>query len=236
MSVNFYDDLGVMLSFDFHAYPTGGISAPLPHLVSARNDRFLATAWKRTPTVTHNTFPMIQKGHDLLLFEHLPCVPPVGPNPPGVVADGAAILIGASSKANFAVHKVTGEGEPLATCVDGMTGLNSNCTTPAIPIGYVFQLCSVVTQPTLGDYVGWVAQLAVSDLITRTSRAGWAGGNPIPVAMGKALVKWLPEILKEQRKAVPGLDVPADIPGEVGKTLGELADRLVDPVDAEKSW
>jgi hypothetical protein len=235
MSVNFYDDTGVMLAIDFHAYPTGGVTAPLPHLVSAPMSRIMATSWKRTSTVTSRTFPMIQKGHDLLFFEHLPLVPPAG-NPPGIAADAVAIRLGASSKANFAVHKVTGEGEPLATCVDGSTGLNSNCTSPALPIGYVFQLNSVVTQPTLGDYVAWVAQLAVSDLISRTSSPGWSGGNPLPTRIGKVLTKLLPEILKEQRKAVPGLGVPADLPGEVGKTLGKLADLLVDPVDAEASW
>jgi len=251
MSVNFYNDLGMMLAIDFHKYPLGGIDTPLPHLVGAPMSRVLASSWKRTATVSADGVPMIQKGHDLLLFEHLPLVVPAG-IPAGVAIDAVMIRLGASSKADLAKNSVTGQGTALAMCVDGPLGLSSNCTTPAIPIGTVLQLGSVKTMPSLGDIIAWLVAIAIKYFVNQASEGAW-GGNPRDskdksdspdIALRKLAAKWLTEAAKEilkllKKAAPPEIQpwvpvAPMDLPSQIGKALGDLVDQLTDSVDGSE--
>lgn len=157
MSVAFYDTRGGMLGCDLHeyvAYPAEPIPSH-PHIVGAFFDG-PGTDWKRTASVRSEGHPMIQRGHDWLPIAHMPI--PLPPPSPLEIPVAAWILVTSSSKARMAVHSVTGQGTPLATCLGRALGLNVNCGRPfAMPTGFVVNPNSVQTTPTLGDYLGALA-------------------------------------------------------------------------------
>lgn len=163
MSANFYDNSALMGGVDLHAYiaigPPPAFSTPIPiypYFVGAPLAWPTATSWKRTATVRSEGWKMLQRGFELYLVPHVPI-----PGPPpgaGQIPNMARIILFSSSKARMAVHSVTGEGTPLATCLAFFFGKNMNCSDPfALPVGNVVCFNSVKTSPTLGDYVGAAA-------------------------------------------------------------------------------
>jgi hypothetical protein len=225
MSVCFYNNRGIMIAIDPHEYKTANL---VLHAVAGAMFQ-TAVMPKRTPTVTADSWQMIQNGHDLLMQTHLPLTPPQPklPGQPGLVAvavEWALICALASSKADFKIRSVTSGGEALAACVRGEVGLNTNCASYgpfSFIFGYVWNPDSVVTQPRPGDYASWLVSLGVGALIDKGIDALVGDGNPIGQEFVKQLNKWLMPLLD---KSVPV--TPSSAPGKAGDAIGDLVDSI----------
>ena len=228
MSANFYNGEGQMLGVDCHtAWMIGGppltavtvgVRVPFaPHIV------FLplftgwpATYYKETGTVSSNFWKMLQDGYDWYLVPHIPTLPLSK-----IV--GAAILAKtiaeSGSKPLMSVHSVTGEGEPLATSIYGWFGLNVDCWDSglSIPSGVVKQPNSVVTSPTVGDYVGAVVGLLADNLVGMLL-------DDLPTPVLKQVLRRLPDILKALGIDSFEINSIVDFPGEVKKAVQKAVD------------
>src|SRR4029077_15929909 len=126
-----------------------------PHIVGCSfSSALLLTTSKHLLTITMNgpLFSM-QGGYDIYLVPHIP-IPPAAPDPLEA-AQLAMVLALAGSKAQMSVHSVTGGGGALAPCITGAGGSNINCNDPIDgPTGVVYNLNTVMTAPTAGDYAG----------------------------------------------------------------------------------
>lgn len=217
MVANFHYDLSFMIGVDFHSImamspaPPAPINVPkIPHAVGA--PFFWASNNKRTPKVTTASQPMIKGGHSLALIIHIPLSPQAYTHPIEVPWVGL-ILLGSSSKAQLSVHKVTGEGSPMATAIYEALGLNINCNSwvaaealsfPS-PTGVTFALTTVETSPTLGDYVGaivgWLIDAAISFFIDKYTRLfvnnRWTGDLKRQAlrTLFKAVIKYFPVLV-----------------------------------------
>lgn len=213
MSVNFYDDAGTMAGVDRHVFvklapgvPTGVPVPWIPHGVGVPFAWPTATLGKLTPKVLADARKMIQGGFDIYFVPHLPLDPAWGA---GEAAQLAVVHATSGSAAAMMVHSVTGEGAPLATCLLGCIGSNANCNDPPwgalVPnTNVVFNLSSVKTSPSIGDYLGFAFKIWVG---------GWIGA-----ALGKTL-EWLGRILvkKLAEKLAP----------KVAELLGKIAIAIV---------
>lgn len=156
MSTNFYNINGGMAGVDLHMYIAAAglvpVSLPLhPHIVGATFDWATCSQKTIVRTVTSEGFAMLQNGHEICLVPHLPILFPF---PHAAEAGQIGWVFGASTTtAVMSVHSVTGQGEPLATCLKGAWGVNENCDSPFdAPTGVVHNSNSVQTTPTAGDY------------------------------------------------------------------------------------
>jgi hypothetical protein len=222
MSVNFYNNHGVMVTLDKHKYK------PAPpvfmHVV------FSALSWppslftKRVDTVTSHANKMIQSGLDLYLIPHIPLGTPPGavPFPP----QAAMIWALSGSVAYLAVHKVTGGGDQLACCAGGMLGMNVNCNDLFdLANGLVIQPNTVQTQPTPGDYLGAVvayfldAGLAffVNNVLEASEFEWWVE------LIVQHLIRLVPNI-----PGIEGLPVFPRIILDPGGTGGPIIQKLID--------
>jgi hypothetical protein len=226
MSVNFCDDSGIMAGMDNHIFlvlapPAIPVPTPAVHFVG------LIFKWppsvKRASTLTSDSWKMEQDGFDCYLVPHIPFPP--GPAHPGELAWWATmVFLPSGTKCPMSVHKVTGDGEPLATCLVFCIGMNMNCNDPCdLPTDLVFNMNTVKTQPTLGDYLGALFGAALDSAI------GWAFGKALGPAknwtkrLGQNVAKQLLRRFPDLAKALgdPGI---ADPPGLVKK----LVQRVVD--------
>ncbi|HZF49517.1 MAG TPA: hypothetical protein VE093_12750 [Polyangiaceae bacterium] len=178
MAANFHYDLTIMAGADLHSIimlipaPPGFLNVPtIPHVVGAMF--FWPSNDKRTPKVTTAGQPMIKGGHSLALVPHVPLDPRAYTHAleiPWI----ALVILGSSSKAQLSVHKVTGQGAPMATAILWAIGLNVNCnsfvTADALsfplPTGRTLSLTTVQTSPTLGDYLGAIAGWLIDAVIS----------------------------------------------------------------------
>ncbi|MEJ7731856.1 MAG: hypothetical protein WKG00_21930 [Polyangiaceae bacterium] len=164
MSACFYHQNAAMAGIDLHTYwvagpptPAGPTPVPVPlspHVVAVPFE-WRATQWKATHSVTSVGSPMIQRGYDIYAVPHVPV--PVGP--PHPIAEPLKLLeihFTAGSEARMSISSVTGCGEQLATCLLFLAGANVNCwdPIPSGPTNLVLSPSSVLTSPTLGDYIG----------------------------------------------------------------------------------
>jgi hypothetical protein len=214
MAANFHFDLSFMIGVDFHSImamspvPPAPVNIPKsPHFVAA--GFFWPSNNKRTPKVTTAGQPMIKGGHSLALVPHIP-LSPLAYTHSLEIPWIALILVGSSSKAQLSVHKVTGEGNPMATAIYEGFGLNVNCNSwvaaealsfPA-PTGATFALTTVETSPTLGDYLGaiagWLIDAAISFFIDKYVRIfvnnRWTGDLTRQAlrTLFKAIIKYFP--------------------------------------------
>ena len=215
MSVCFYDGIGGMTGVDVHTFyvsapppaPPTGVPIPAGHAVGFWSfGVWPGSVWKLANKVTSDGHPMIQDGYSSYAVPHTPLAFPPGP------AEGpklAQIIVTSSSNAWMSVHSVRAQGGPLATCLGGMAGLNANCWEwgLSLPTGAVLNPNSVITSPTLGDYLGAVAGLALANAIGSATHA-IAEGLPAP-------------IVKNVMRLVPKF---ADFPNKVKKQVQKLVD------------
>jgi hypothetical protein len=231
VSVNFYNSVGQMLGVDCHTYWfVGGppqtaffVGLPMPfapHVVCIPFfGTWPATFYKDTDTVSSDGWDMLQDGYDWYLIPHIPAVP-MPMSVLGCVILGKTI-VDSGSKPFMSVHSVTGEGEPLATSVFGWFGLNANCWDGglSLPTGIVYQPNSVVTTPTLGDYIGAVAGLLGDNLVGVLT-------DPIDSSIIKHVLRRLPDVLKKLGIDSPEINSIVDFPGEVKKAVQRAVDDL----------
>jgi len=218
MSVCFYDGRGGMTGVDVHIFllagpgplAVTGIPIPVGHAVGFWSfGTWAGTVWKMARTVTSDGHAMIQDGYDWYVVPHAPmAAPPAAAE----AAKLTGIMISSRSSAWMSVHSVRAQGGPLATCFDGMAGLNANCWEwgLSLPTGVVVNPNSVVTSPTLGDYLGAVASLALANAIGVATYA-IVGSVPSPVV--KKLLGFLPKAAKF-----------VDIPTRLKKQVQEFVD------------
>ncbi len=225
MSVCFYNDDAFMLYVDPHTYVTADPD-PVWHPVFAKMSSKDSTN-KRTKSLTSDGHLMIQGGHDLLLVLHLPVAPPPKPKHPKliplVVIEWGMIIAASSSKAELTVASVTHKGEPLACCVLGPEGLNSNCAKWDWWFAWVYSPNSVVTQPTPGDYVAWIVNVGLGGLLNWGIGKGLDKGVKGPKKFRKQVTK---EIAKQISKWVQEIGKGIADPGDIGKWIGEQTDLL----------
>jgi hypothetical protein len=122
-------------------------------------------------------------------------IPAAPPHPALEAIELASIIAASSSKAVLAVASVTGQGKPLAVCIEGGFGLNVNCHEGwKLPTGVVIQPNTVMTQPTADDFASALVDLALDNAIGKVS--GSIAGK-IAEKMG---LKALKNVIKEQIK------------------------------------
>ena len=228
MSVNFYDNSGVMNGTDphqFYAVGPGGVPAPSsqPYGVAAPMFWPTATWYKRTGTVLSDGWQMIQGGFDLYIVPHVP--PPIPPHPVAQPVEYVMIMATSSSKARMMVHGVTGEGKPLATCLLGPLGANTNCAKPlAVPFNVVLNLNSVKTSPTMGDYIGAAAGYAVDAVLGAFvgKFLGGLGVGPVTEVIVKLVFRRRSDLLK-----LVGLDKAASI-ADIATRIQRIVQEVFD--------
>ncbi|EYF02069.1 hypothetical protein [Chondromyces apiculatus] len=216
MSVNFHNDMGLMVSVDIHKYTP--LPPVWPHVVMAFFFWPPSLWTKRVSSVTSMTNKMTKGGLDLYLVPHIPFLGPA----PGAAAfwpELGKIIISSGTKAQLAVHSVTGEKDKLACCISGMVGANVNCNDPIdLPNGLTLQFNTVVTQPTPGDYVGALVGYAVDAAISfGVGKALEKVGSDLAEVIVKHLLRRAPEIL-----------------GEWADPAGKLGDAVQKAIDGEK--
>lgn len=190
MTACFYNASGRMIGMDVHEFMALFPLDPLPlpsiglYFVTASFDRLAATFWKRPRTLTSDGQPMIKGGFDMYLVPHIPLtsvapIPFLPLHPLGIITN-AKIIGDAGSKAQLQAHSVTYNDDPLATCILFCVGLNVNCQLlgASAPTGGVFNPNSVITQPTVGDYLGAIAGYLADSLLgigfEHVGVPGWA--------------------------------------------------------------
>lgn len=224
MGACFYNNAGVMAGCDIHRFFAPGppflFSTPvLPYgyIVAVPFFWFTVTADKRTPTVTSDSFKMIQGGFDLYFVPHVPWPAPWGLLQLWQIFE---VHLMAGSKAQLTAHSVTGEREALATCIINGIGANLNCQEAGLsaPTDVVLNLSTVETSPTAGDYLGAIV--------------GWAVDSAIGFVMDKYLPdntfkQWLTKVAITHFWRRIG-DIPyaeaADVPSQVQDSVQEWVD------------
>ncbi|MBI4956359.1 MAG: hypothetical protein HY908_30360 [Myxococcales bacterium] len=154
---------------------------------------------KRTSTVTADGKRMIKGSFDLDVVPHLPGFAPI----PHVTewAVVAWVIAMSSSKPALMASTVTGQGEPLAVCLDGPAGLNIDCG--AAKAGPVCCHATVVTEPTLEDCLGMALAFGVAfGLDFLAGKLAGAAGTLLKGQLGKLLAKMLEQIPEAMRKTV----------------------------------
>jgi hypothetical protein len=160
MTVNFLDKSAFMAGLDLHTYcpavPPGAEIPAWPYLVGARFSA-LSTWWKLTEKSTSQSNPMVRDGWSLRLVPHVPVPAPPGPKQ---ALEYLGIVVTSGSEPLLTVASVTGEGSPLAVCLDGCAAWNMNCGPFESDMLTGFVLCfnSVKTTPSLSDVVGAIAK------------------------------------------------------------------------------
>lgn len=222
MSCNFYKNSGVMVGIDLHTYhAVVGVlpDVPIPffpHVVAAPL-AWPATWWKRTGSVQADGFQMIQGGFDIYFVPHVPImvIPPASSELRHLIIE---VISGSGSKAQLQAHSVTGEGNPLATCMAGAVGLNVNCFDDGISAftGIVVNPGTVKTTPTAGDYAGAVAAWAFDCIL------GYAVNNAVKKVGGKYYQEFLKHLWRRIGD-IPYLKV-VDVPSHVQNFVQRVVD------------
>jgi hypothetical protein len=224
MSACFNTAKAVMIGFDPHIFISvlvvAGVPVPVPsiapHLCGATFASPTCTTWKRLPSVTADGSPMIQRGFDLYLVPHFPLTAlPWHPTEPAVLA---LVVLTSKSVARMHVGSVRGGGSPLATCVIGGIGANANCAEPIdVPLDIVINPGTVVTSPTLADYVASLAYYIVSTIFGKL--------------LGKQAERILDRLLRSElvRKVV--LAILKQVIRRRSDIAKRLSERLKDPAE-----
>lgn len=225
MASNFYNLNGFMVGVDIHKY----IAFPMvpdpvhPHLVYTPFRWPTPTPHKIGWTVTMSGSRCLRGGFSNALVNHCPI--PLPPPSPAELPWLALVVMNSGTKAQLTAHKVTHKGDALAVCIKWMFGANINCSEPFdLPTNQVFNINSVETQPTLGDYIGAIAGYILDAAL------GWASGKAGAGLTDKealrSLLKWAlrvaPEPVKEFVK--PAADL-VDPPGRMQDFVQKLVDR-----------
>jgi hypothetical protein len=232
MSVNFYDQSGVMVGVDFHRYfkvvpipVVGVLGAPqecFPHFVTVPFLWPSSFTPKLTDRVRSDGWKMVQGGFDLYLVPHVPLAKDWGILEVFQIAD---VIASSSSKAAMTVHSVTGQGAPLATCLNHFLGSNGNCndwpTSMSCPnTNVVLNFNSVKTTPTLGDYLAYVIGTllgAVQGYLMGKLYKLLKLTNKITLAIVKHIVRRLKDIWK-------GFGYILGLPGVIAKWIQQTVD------------
>jgi hypothetical protein len=159
MSANFLDKSGFCMGIDFHVYftvvPPAPVPVPVPYDPHIVGDSHAGPSkfWRIAHTVTTNGNPTLQSQWAMLVIPH--CFIPAGPSHPVEAVNIAAIIALGSITPPMAVHSVTAEKGTLLTELTGSHGLNVDCSDmPLVGVSKDTNLNSVMTSPTLGDYLG----------------------------------------------------------------------------------
>lgn len=235
MSVNFNDATGLMVGADNHIFLMVVPPSPLP--VPTPTWHVVGTPFMKEPTVKRiwktksDGWEMCKDGFDIYLVPHVP-IPPGAPHP-GEIAWLLTMVIAVSgSKCAMSVHSVTNGGDPLATCLISSIGTNMNCNDPLdLPTDVVINRNTVITSPTLGDYLGALFGAVVDSVIS------WAFGKLLGPAKNagkrllqniyKQILRRLPDLLKMIPVIGDTLSALADIPGFVKKQIQQGVDDAV---------
>lgn len=211
----------------FHYNASGMLGADL-HKMNTPFDPFVAgpimfshLGRGRTSTVTADGEPMIQKGFENLLVEHTPLVPPASA---AAAALWALTFAGSSTKPFLSVASVQGEGKPLACSMFQILGRNMDCCAPvSLPAGNTVSFCSVITEPTLADWVisgidaavGMIIGYLLGEYASAWSKQFKEAIQPIVAFVLKQAWKWV---------------VKPYVIDPFSKPLGKEFDKLVDTV------
>ncbi|WP_438011034.1 hypothetical protein WME89_21630 [Sorangium sp. So ce321] len=232
MPANFYNNKAAMVGVDRH--PARVVLAQIDIVFGRKLPWIYAVAvpfwWpggdegKRTSTVTADGEKMIR---ETFFISKVPHVPAPGPFHPTQALTNASIIKNSKTRPFLAASRVTSEGEPLAICLAGPVGFDMNCQEvdggkPEALNGLVISGCTVMTQPTVKDFVfrifdefikEWLAEKVVSllDLVLKYFKIG---------AIPRAIVSWV------AKKVVPKLiDWAEDVAKDVWDQIERASDR-----------
>jgi hypothetical protein len=238
MSVNFYDNSGVMVGVDFHVFyqlappVMAGVPVPSAHAVAAPFLWPPATFGKRTGKVKSDGWKMIQAEFTLFLVPHVPAHLPSDWG--GLESGQLTVVIATSnSKAKMKVHGVTGQGAPLATCLAGPVGLNFNCKGA----GGVLDINSVKTKPTWGDYLTLALGMALDAALDKAWEKGLEKILEKIAEKRHFVIKVTIAILKKAAPTVSKIlkshGLP-DVPGWITGIADTITERIAKVVDGEE--
>jgi hypothetical protein len=117
--------------------------------------------WRIAKTVTTCGNPVLQSNWAMLFVVHVPM--PVAAPHALEIAQIAGIIAAGSATPQLTAHKVTAQGGPLCTAISGSFGLNLDCGD-FISFSKDTNANTVMTQPTLGDYVAAILSTGFSFL------------------------------------------------------------------------
>lgn len=236
MSVTFYHESGVMLGVDLHDYYIEGSPTAVPLWPYAVGINFywptLLTK-KRHYGITMELEASYEGGVDFYLVPHVP-LPLAPPNAALEIGEVMKIVALSGSKAWMQVHKVKLNGGNAATCTKLEFGSNQNCCAPFDnnALNMVWNLNSVRTEPTKGDYAGSAIGMLVD------SALGWGVGELAKKAGEKRGGALTEEIIKQVWRHVPPLtEMATDNPTakQLSDIPGTIAEHVQQSVDGELS-
>jgi hypothetical protein len=174
-----------MLGADLHTYFTispVGVPIPVPatpHAVGSMH-RLTRRSWHDTANVHCDGGDfMIQEGWAMIVVAHFP-VTLVPPHPAMEPAALLATIAGAFSQPQLTVHSVKNAGASLMACLYEAVNLDINCGTQnPLPTGCVYNVSSVKTTPSPGDYMRAAVVGLLNGLISAGAASlplGWAPG------------------------------------------------------------
>ncbi|WP_437931703.1 hypothetical protein WMF37_21405 [Sorangium sp. So ce291] len=232
MPANFYNNKAAMVGMDRHPARfltgtakdyIGGEKKPWYYFVAVPFWWPGGADEKRTSTVTADGEKMIR---DPFTVGAVPHVPAPAPFHPLQALTNGSIVKDSKSRPFLSTTRVTSQGDPLATCILGPVGADMNCQEvdggkPEALTGLVISGCTVMTQPTVKDFVfrifdefikEWLAEKIVSllDLVLKYFKIG---------AIPRAIVSWV------AKKVVPKLINWAE---DVAKNVWDQIERASD--------
>jgi hypothetical protein len=248
MSANFLDTSGNCAGIDGHTYfaiGPAGVPLPMPlvpHIIAWKHS-WKSRDWRIAKTVTTGGNPVLQGNWAMIFVVHVP-IPVAAPHAIEAV-QLAGIIMAGSAAPQLTAHKVTAQENPLLTEISGTFGLNLDCAD-FLALSKDFNANTVMTQPTLGDYLAAIISTALSFLYAWASNKVIGGTHPVPDKIAPNIAKQALEkiLLNIAKQAVGGLGVAilqnlldmitADPTANAISKISQLVQRLVDgePVNA----
>jgi hypothetical protein len=229
VSANFLDKSGLAAGCDLHTYftvlppPAPPVPVPTPrtpHAVASAHFLF-SRRWRIAHSVTTDNWAVLQNNWAMILVPHafLTALPP---HPIAEPVNIIAIVLTSNLTPVMSVHSVTAEGTALCTELLVCGGLNLDCGD--IPSGSAdFNLNSVKTSPTLGDYIAALVGTALNMLYS------WGTGKLVSKYVKTPGV--LAEIIKQALASV-GISVAQT----TLDAINSVVSFINDPVAAVISW
>jgi len=226
MSSNFLDTSGSCTGLDAHLFiALGALGVPVPcpmvpHIVFWKHS-WTSRDWRIATSVTTRGNPVLQNNWAMMCVLHVP-IPVSVPHPIEAVQI-LSIIAAASAAPQLTAHKVTGQGSALCTAISGSFGLNLDCGD-FIAFSSDTNMNTVMTQPTLGDFVAAVLSTGLNFLYA------WGVSNRI----GKKFPTDKTPLVREVEKYM--LNVVKNALASVSVALAQSVADLINSKADDGSW
>jgi hypothetical protein len=192
MSANFLNKSGWLVgSVDLHVYftlsPTGTPVPAAALYVVGSTHWAPSRRWRIAHSVTTDGWATLQSNWSMLTVPHKQ-IAVLPPHPAAQPPNQWLVTLAGTSAPTMSVSSVSGESQALLTALVGIFGFNLNCGLPSLPTGLDFNLNSVTTSPSLGDYIAGFIGMCLN--ATYNNAVGWVSRSwSMPVCIAIAAIQ-----------------------------------------------